>query len=225
MRFLIIIAFFFGSLTVEANAQFGGLKNPLDAAKSLTGIGDQGQESGSAADSQDALVKRYVAAISGLLDAQYNFALAFDLKDEAAKIQDAKNLINNDTSKNGLKTATNVSSETNKLIMSKTGEQTALSAEGKVYYAKALPDYARGAYNMGKLAPEASKWLKNAQAEVKGAGIAGALNIKKKLDIGLFIAPKIPGLIKTFASNTNKLVSYGKKNDLDTSGADEANFD
>ncbi len=58
MRFLIIIAFFFGSLTVEANAQFGGLKNPLDAAKSLTGMGDQGQESGSAADSQDALVKR-----------------------------------------------------------------------------------------------------------------------------------------------------------------------
>ena len=89
-----------------------------------TGGGDQGQESVSAADSQDALVKRYVAAISGLLDAQYNFALAFDLKDEAAKIQDAKNLINNDTSKNGLKTATNVSSETDKLIMSKTGEQT-----------------------------------------------------------------------------------------------------
>ena len=50
------------------------------------------------------------------------------------------------------------------------------------------------------------------------------MNIKKKLDVGL-IAPKIPGLIKTFASNTNKLVSYGKKNDLDTSGADEANFD
>ena len=190
MRFLIIIAFFFGALTLEANAQFGGLKNPLDAAKSLTGGGDQGQESGSAADSQDALVKRYVAAISGLLDAQYNFALAFDLKDEAAKIQDAKNLINNDTSKNGLKTATNVSSETDKLIMSKTGEQTALSAEGKVYYAKALPDYARGAYNMGKLAPEASKWLKNAQAEVKGAGIAGAMNIKKKLDVGLLLPQK-----------------------------------
>lgn len=205
-----------------SHAQFGGLKQ-------LPGIpGGESQEASagtSAAESQDALIKRFNKALLNIVAAQEKFASAFGLAEEAAALEAEKKLLAGSPSKDDYKRALAISDSANDKIAEKTETQAVLDVNGKAKYVEALPLYAKGSYNMVKLGPEASKWLKSAQSEIKGAGVMGMASIKKKLDVGLFIAPKLPGLIKNFSAATGKLVSYGKSNDIDTSGANEANFE
>ena len=207
----------------EAFAQFGGLKNQLSGA--LGGNSTASSEAASAAKSQDALANRFSKALFNIVAAQEKFALAFGMAEEAAELEAQKNLLAGSPSKDDYKRALAVSSAANEKITEATATQATLGVEGKTKYVEALPLYAKGTYNLVKLGPEASKWLKSAQSEIKGAGVMGLASLKKKLDVGLFIAPKVPGLIKNFTSASGKLVSYGKSNDIDTSGANEASFD
>ena len=42
----------------------------------------------------------------------------------------------------------------------------------------------------------------------------GAAKLKSKLGAGLYVAPKVPGLIGTTAKNAKGLITYGKKNKI-----------
>jgi len=225
MRNLFFTLFFSVLLTFsgEALAQFGGLKNQLSGA--LGGGASASSDGTSAATSQDALVNRFNKALFNIVAAQEKLALAFGMAEDAAELEAQKNLLGGSPSKDDYKRALAVSNAANDKITEATETQATLDAEGKTRYVEALPLYAKGTYNIVKLGPEASKWMQSAQAEIKGAGVMGLVSLKKKLDVGLFIAPKVPGLIKSFTSASGKLVSYGKSNDIDTSGANEANFD
>jgi hypothetical protein len=224
MRNLILISFFVTAITVSdgALAQFGGLKNPLSGAL------DSGQSSAdqaSAASSQDALTKRFNKSLINILAAQEKLASAFGISEDVAAIDAKKNLLAGSNNPDDYKRALAISESTQDKINEEMKKQDSLDAQGKAKYVEALPLYARGTYNMVKLGPEASKWIKSAQNEIKGAGLMGMASLKKKLDVGLFIAPKVPGLIKSFTAASGQLVSYGKSNDIDTSSANEHDFD
>ncbi len=60
--------------------------------------------------------------------------------------------------------------------------------------------------------------------EVKAAGMMGAITLKKKLDTGLFISTKSPGLIKDILSTAKKLLTYSKENNIEIEGADDFEF-
>jgi hypothetical protein len=56
--------------------------------------------------------------------------------------------------------------------------------------------------------------MDSSKNEIQAAGLMGAAKLKKKLDAGLYVAPKIPGLIGTTAKNAKGLITYGKKNKI-----------
>lgn len=222
MRFIVLILVALMATNHQAFAQFG-MKNPLGGA---LGGGSSESSGGSAADSQEAIVQRAHAALVNVLEGQRLFALAFGYEDKAKAIGDSVDLIKKDQSKDGLQTAINLAEETNDMIGEAAKNKVELSAEQAKLYNQGLVSFAKGTYLMVKLGPEIAQWGKNASSEIKGAGIAGMATLKKKLDTGLFLFTTMPKLIPAFVSTlTGDVIGIGKSNKLDTSGANEANFD
>ena len=102
-------------------------------------------------------------------------------------------------------------------------EGVELTEEGKAKYRESIPYMIQGAVGISKLAQTASDFIDSSKNEIQSAGLMGAAKLKKKLDAGLYVAPKIPGLIGTTAKNAKGLITYGKKNKIleadDQSGA------
>ena len=203
------------SLTLVTCSLFGF---GLPSIPKVGGSDDSKQsESGPSAEvAQEALVKDYSSAAVSVLRAQQNFLAAFGKKDEAAKAEAvATKLESSDKpSKQDLADAKAISDEANEQINELTSEESDFSEEGKAYYRAAIPYMAKGVQGLVKLANTAKNFIDNAQSEIKSAGMMGAVKLKKKLDAGLYVAPKIPSLIGDTTKNFKSLVSYGKKNKI-----------
>jgi hypothetical protein len=64
--------------------------------------------------------------------------------------------------------------------------------------------------------------MKDAQSTLKTTRNPLKLTkLKKTLDTGLFVGKNVPKLIVSLATSAKDLMSFAKKNDLDTSGADD----
>ena len=50
------------------------------------------------------------------------------------------------------------------------------------------------------------------QGQIKSAGMMGAMKVKKAFDVGLYIAPKVPGLAAGMTKQLASMVSFAKKN-------------
>ena len=203
------------SLTLVTCSLFGfGLPSIPKAGGS-----DDSKESGggpSAEVAQEALVRDYSKAAASVLRAQQNFLAAFGNKDKAAALEvAANNLESSDKpSKQEIADAKALSDEANDEIKNLTSEEADFSEEGKAYYRAAIPYMAKGVQGLVKLANTAKDFIDNAQSEIKSAGLMGAAKLKKKLDAGLYVAPKIPSLVGDTTKNFKSLVSYGKKNKI-----------
>ncbi len=218
MRFLVLFLVAFLATHQHAAAQFGGLKNPL-------GGGSSSSSGASAADSQEALVLRAHAALVNILEGQRLFAVAFGYDDKAKALAESVDLIKKDTSKDGLETAVNLAEDTNAMIKEAAANEVELSAEQSKYYNDGLIQFAQGTYHFVKLVPEIAEWGKSAQSEIKGAGVMGLAKMQQKLGTGLFLVTTLPKLVPAFVSTlTGDVIGIGKSNKLDTSGANEANF-
>lgn len=165
---------------------------------------------------QEALVRDYSYAAANVLRAQQNFLKAFGAKDKAAELEiSAKKLESGELpSKQDLADAKALSDEANKEIKQLTSDEAEVSEEGKQYYRAAMPYMVKGVKGLVKLTNTAKDFLDNAKSEIKSAGMGGAMKLKKKLEAGMFVAPKIPKLIGDTTKNFKSLVTYGKKNKI-----------
>ena len=93
-------------------------------------------------------------------------------------------------------------------------EGVELTEEGKAKYKESIPYMIQGAVGISKIAQTASEFLDSSKNEIQAAGLMGAAKLKSKLSAGLYVAPKVPGLIGTTTKNAKNLITYGKKNKI-----------
>ena len=188
---------------------FGKLKVP--------GLGESEPAASTTADAsglQDALVKDYLTANSSIQRGQELLLEAFDKKDDLAKLEQARASLSGKQSKQDLETITAHTKEAQEAIAKSMEEGVELTEEGKAKYRESIPYMIQGAVGISKLAQTASEFIDSSKNEIQSAGLMGAAKLKKKLDAGLYVAPKIPGLIGTTAKNAKGLITYGKKNKI-----------
>ena len=197
---------------------FGKLKVP--------GLGESEPAASTSADAgglQDALVRDYLTANSSIQKGQELLLEAFNKKEDLAKLEQAQASLSGKQSKQDLETITAQTKEAQEAIAKSMEEGVELTEEGKAQYRESIPYMIQGAVGISKLAQTASDFIDSSKNEIQSAGLMGAAKLKKKLDAGLYVAPKIPGLIGTTAKNAKGLITYGKKNKIleadDQSGA------
>ena len=212
-----------------------GVAVPGDAI-SLPGVGkgaldkdsaEVDRAAGGAAEAVQAeILLKFDGALNGLIEAQVLLRRAFDIADEsAAKESDAALLgLENCEDEDCLEAKIGMSERNQHEIDEALAEGRELDDQGKQLYGQALPLYARGTVDMGLLVPEVGEWSRKARAEIKDAGLRNARTVKRRLQVGTYIARRTPALAKTFTSATKAVVTYGNAKDLDTSAANDVEF-
>ena len=188
---------------------FGKLKVP--------GLGKAEPAASTSADAgglQDALVRDYLTANSSIQKGQELLLEAFGKKQEAAEEEQEQASLSGNASKQDLQRIASQTKEAQEAIAKSMEEGIELTEEGKAKYRESIPHMIQGAVGISKLAQTASEFIDSSKNEIQSAGLMGAAKLKKKLDAGLFVAPKIPGLIATTAKNAKGLITYGKKNKI-----------
>lgn len=188
---------------------FGKLKVP--------GLGKAEPAASTTADAgglQDALVRDYLTANSSIQKGQGLLLEAFNKKADLAKLEQGQASLSGEQSKQELAAITAQTKEAQEAIAKSMEEGVELTEEGKAKYRESIPHMIQGAVGISKLAQTASEFIDSSKNEIQSAGLMGAAKLKKKLDAGLFVAPKIPGLIGTTAKNAKGLITYGKKNKI-----------
>lgn len=161
---------------------------------------------------QDSLVKAYQSSMGDILSAQELLLLAHGKKEEAAKVASAaeamgKGVVDKKEFAKTMELSKNVSEN-----MSKTMEkQETLSSEGLEKYQEALLPYASGIAKIATLKTELQNFMQSATAQVKSASLMGKMKVKKKLDVGMYLATETPDYIASIASTTKKILTYAKK--------------
>ena len=163
---------------------------------------------------QDALVRDYLTANSSIQKGQALLLEAFGKKQDAAEEEQKQASISGKASKDEVKRQIALTKEAQEEIAKSMEEGIELTEEGKAKYRESIPYMIQGAVGISKLAQTASEFIDSSKNEIKSAGVMGAVKLKKKLDAGLFVAPKIPGLIGITAKNAKSLITYGKKNKI-----------
>ena len=192
-------------------AGFGKLKVPgLDKSEPEAAA----STAADAAGLQDSLVRDYVLASGNLNQAQEKLLEAFGNKELVAQLQTLRqNLADSGEtpSKQELKRIKALTDEANDAINSSVEREEELSDEGKQLYKESIPYMVKGSVGIAKLSDTASEFSDSASNEIKAAGMMGAAKAKSKLDAGLYVAPKVPGLIGSTMKTTKMLITYGKK--------------
>lgn len=190
-----------------AAAQFGGLGKKKEA------------ESGGGASQADVevqqqkLVKSFVASQENLLEAQSLVADALGLKGEKEKLDaERKALGSGSADKKSLKRSVGLSEDAQDAIDKKMEAGEALSDSGKKLIAKSLVPYAKSVAGVVDMVNDAKTLADGIQGQIKSAGMMGAMKVKKAFDVGLYIAPKVPGLAAGMTKQLTSMVSFAKKN-------------
>jgi len=189
------------------------------AAAQFGGFGKKKEEKGGGASQadvevqQEKLVKSFVASQENLLQAQSLVAEALGLKAEKEKLDaERKALGSGSADKKSLKRSVGLSEDAQEAIQKKMKAGDALSDSGKKLIAQSLVPYAKSVAGVTDMVNEAQALVDGIQGQVKAAGMTGAMKVKKTFDVGLYIAPKVPGLAAGMTKQLASTVSFAKKN-------------
>jgi hypothetical protein len=162
---------------------------------------------------QEQLVKKFVGAQRNLLQAQALVAEALGLKGDKEKLDAERDALSKgNVDKKALKKSVRLTKDAQKAIDKKTAEGKALSDTGKKLMAKSLVPYAKSVAGVTGMVGDAKTLADGIQAQIKAAGAMGAMKVKKAFDVGLYVAPKVPGLAAGMTKQLGSMVSYAKKN-------------
>lgn len=163
---------------------------------------------------QDELVRDYLIANNSIQRGQELLLEAFGKKEELAKLEQKRASLSDKPSKDEIERQIAQTKDVQEEIAKSMEEGVELTEEGKKKYRESIPHMIQGAVGISKLSQTASEFIDSSKNEIQAAGLMGAAKLKKKLDAGLYVAPKIPGLIGTTAKNAKALITYGKKNKI-----------
>jgi hypothetical protein len=169
------------------------------------------------ADKQSALAKRLQSALIETLGAQVCFAKALGNKEQADKLQVAKDaLAKGNTDDETYAKYCALTSDTDKEIAKKLSEMKQLDATQKQEIQNGLVPYAKGTAQTVLLGKDFATHLKDTQAAVSKASVANIAQIKSKLGLTLSVAPKMPELGSSHVNTATTLIKIAKSNNLKT---------
>jgi hypothetical protein len=186
---------------------FGGKKdNDAAPAQSLDGV----------INTQESIIKKYNAAKASITKAQVEFLEALDLKDHAAGLQDQQAAFSSGSvvSKDGLKKATKLSEKADKAIAESLAGEQELSEESKAKFVEGLVSYAQGVVDTKSMLEEFGPFLNSVKEQVDAAPVMEKMKVTKKLNSGMFVASKTPGILKDQLVTISKLVDFAKKKNI-----------
>ena len=219
LTMMVVIGCSFANIS---EAQFK-MKNPLGA---LGGDAEK-QSSGDISAIQNALLLDLTDALGDVLAAQAIIAKAQGNKELAAKLNNTSDKMKGgDASNDDIQGGLSLSSDTVAAQQSVINEGESMNSESKALYAKALKPYIKSVAKTAKLSQPIKDFMNEAQNSLKS--IKNPMEIrklKKTLDTGLFIGKNTPKLIVNLGKSSKDLLTFAKKNDLDTSGADDIELD
>lgn len=212
LSIFIIVGFTFSNIS---EAQF---KNPLSALG-----GDSESSGGDISAIQDKLLSDLTDALGDVLAAQAIIAEAQGNKEQAAALSNASDKMKGgEASNEDIQGGLTLSSDTVAAQQEIINQGDTISAESKALYAKALLPYAKSVAKTAKLSGPIKDFTNEAQNSLKS--IRNPMEIrklKKTLDVGLFVGKNAPKLIVNLGKSSKDLLTFAKKNDLDTSAADD----
>lgn len=202
---------------MNSGAQAFGVPDVLK--KKSSGGGD----AGALVDQQAGIVKSLVVGFKEYTEGQAQVARALGLKDQADLLDSEQKALGggNVNDADSIEKTLSVTADAQKAIDEKMAEGVTLSAEAKKQIAKALPSYVKGTLHTVKLLPEIKSWGESATSTIKGAGLMDIPKLKKKFGTGMFIVSKLPGYITTAKDSYSSLLAFSKKNEIDTSEAED----
>ena len=203
-----------------AEAQFKGLGGLTDL------VGGKEKNEAPAGDinsAQDRLMTDLKDVLGDVLAAQALIATAQGNAEKAAALNNTANKMkggdaNNDDIKGAVQLTKDTVNEQKDIIAG--NEQ--MTAESKALYGKALIPYIKAVAKTAQLNDPIKDFVDQAQNSLKS--IRNPMDIrklKKTLDTGLFVGKNVPKLIITLGTSAKDLMTYAKKNELDTSDADD----
>lgn len=166
--------------------------------------------------SQEGLVQRYTQASTSFNTALRELALAYGLKEHAAKLDAEIAALQSGAvnDKDSLKKNSAVSSEAQAAVKERMDQGEQLSEEGKKHYAAAWQPYIEG-YRISRTLPdEARNFKSSAQAQIDSASPLEKLSVVSKFSAGMFLASEAPGFLGRVSTGFGQLVSYAQKNDI-----------
>ena len=173
--------------------------------------------------SQEALISAVADAIGDTLAAQALIAEAQGKAELAATLNNTSSMLKGgDSTNDDIKGAVLLTRDTANEQKEVFAKGEAISGSSKALYGKALLPYIKAVAKTAKLKDPISNFAKEAQATLKGTkNPMELMKLKKTLDTGLFVGANVPKLIISLATSAKDLTSFAKKNELDTSGADD----
>jgi len=199
----------FGSTPVSA--QFGDLMNKVAGSESEAGVSQRDVEA-----QQEQLIGRFMDAQNELSTAQHLMLSALGSKEAAAAAEaEAADLKGKSMSKKLIKEKIQSTEDNQKKINELAKDNAELSVEGKKLFAQSLIPYAASVANTAGMVQAAMGLADGIQAQLKAAGMMGAMKVKKSFDIGLYLAPKIPGLSGGQIKQLGSMVSFARKNGVE----------
>ena len=203
-----------------AEAQFKGLGGLTDL------VGGKEKNEAPAGDinsAQDRLMTDLKDVLGDVLAAQALIATAQGNAEKAAALNNTANKMkggdaNNDDIKGAVQLTKDTVNEQKDIIAG--NEQ--MTAESKALYGKALVPYIKAVAKTSQLKDPIKVFVDQAQNSLKSLRNPMEIRkLKKTLDTGLFVGKNVPKLIITLGTSAEDLMTYAKKNELDTSDADD----
>ena len=131
---------------------------------------------------------------------------------EAAKLKEAADAMVKNPGKKEMKKFVEVSEAARKKSKNNSDDSIKLTAEAKKELSKTIPDFILATVEAVELPKAAKRWADGAKAQMKGLG---ALKLRTKLAVPLFIAPKIPKDLKVWTQTATRLVGFSKKHGIE----------
>ena len=173
---------------------------------------------------QSGLCQRLHTALLEINDAQTHFARAMEDKVTEDRCVLVREMLEkgNLEDKDSINDSVAQTSEIAEHQTKQAEEIQGLDETKKAELQKGLVPYALGTTHTVLLGKDFVGHLSSTKDAVKNAGLAGALTVKKKLDVTIAVAPKVPGLGSDLVTATSTIMKLAKKEKLDTANAEDA---
>ena len=171
---------------------------------------------------QAQLKTRLISALIHMLTAQEKILDATNDKEKAAAVANQITVLESgnvtDEELNEIVASTKANNDN---INEKNASMNKLDQSSKEKIGKALIPYSLGVVDISKVNKDFTKWLLSAQTALSSTSVTNLFSLKKDLNFGMSIAPKLPSLTSQTFSTSQKLISFCKCNKLKTSDAED----
>jgi hypothetical protein len=165
---------------------------------------------------QDGLVKNYLAANRDLTAGLAEFAEAYGLKDDAAKLKASADTLAGGSvqDEKALDANAKVSAEIQQKVQAQMASGAMLTDEGKKHFIAGLSPYAKGVSGTAAIPKDLQAFSDAAKSQIGAANMMEKAKVTKQLSTGMWLAKQLPGHSANLVKGLQEIVGYAQKNSI-----------